>query len=257
MKASARSSYSHAIAVAQQSHGEIGVFGYGVDMVAAGFANGRYAPGSNCARDHAYRAHGVERSPLEILAGDVFERLPARPEIDAVADFGIAGDGRNFRIEEVRHEAGDGIGSDDGIGVDADEKFRVADVLQSEVQRLGLAAVGLGENQHSAGGFFGGKGAAGDFQSAILGSVVDDDHAQIGIVGIERALDGALDDFLLVIGGDENRDPGAVGRDLRGRSIDMRAETVIDGEHANRNQAAGHQDVTQEKNQHVWPPWSR
>jgi hypothetical protein len=107
----------------------------------------------------------------------------------------------------VRHHAGDGIGSDDGIGVDADEDFRIADVLESEVQRLGFAAVGLGENQ-PAGGFFGGKGAAGDFQSTILGAVVDDDHAQIGIVGIERALDGAFDDLFLVIRGNEDRDCG-------------------------------------------------
>ena len=147
----------------------------------------------------------------------------------------------------MRHHAGDGIGSNDGIGVDADENFRIADVLQSKVKRLGLAAVGLGENQHPAGRFFGGKGAAGDFQRAILGTVVDDDHAQIGIVGVERALDGAFDDLLLVISGNENRDPGPVGGNLLGRSIHMRAETVIDGEDADRNQAAGHQNVTQEK----------
>ena len=225
-------------------------------MVAAGFANRRDAPGANRARHHADRAHGVERAPLEILAGDVFERLPARPEVDAVADFGIAGDGSNFRIEEVRHHAGDGIGSNDGIGVDADEKFGIADVLESKVKRLGFAAVGLGENQYSAGSFFGGKRAAGDFQSAILGTVVDDDHAQIGIVGVERALNGAFDDLLLVIGGDENRDPGPVGRNLRGRSIDMRAETVIDGEHADRNQAPGHQDVTEEKDDRDAQSWS-
>src|ERR1035437_10927028 len=71
----------HAIAVAQQSHGEIGVFGYGIHVVTAGFANGRYAPGSNGARAPAYRAPGVERAPLEILAGAVFEGLPAGPAL--------------------------------------------------------------------------------------------------------------------------------------------------------------------------------
>src|SRR5208282_4572770 len=216
-------------------------------MVATLFANRHDAPGSNRARHHAYRAQSIERSALEILAGDVFEGLPARPEIYPVADLGIAGHGGNFRIEEMRHEAGDGIGSDDGIGVNADEEFGISDVPQSKVQRLGLAAVGLGENQHSAGGGFGGKRAAGDVQSAILGTVVDDDHTQIGIVGIERALDGAFDDLLLVIGGNEHRDPGPVGGNLPGGSIDMRTETVKDGEHADRNQAAGHQDVTEEE----------
>src|SRR5208282_3695034 len=157
------------------------------------------------------------------------------------------GHGRNFRIEKVRHETGDGIGSDDGIGVDAYEEFGIADVLQSKVQSFRLAAVGTGENQYSAGGFFGGKRAAGDFQSTILGTVVDDDHAQVGIVGVERALDGAFDDLLLVIRGNEHRDPRPVSRDLFGCSIDMRAETIKDGEHADGNQAARHQDVAEEE----------
>src|SRR5260370_42702751 len=108
-------------------------------MVATGSAPGLEAPGSDCAGHYAHRAHGIGRSPLEILAGDVFERLPARPEVDAIADFGIASDGRHFRIEEMGHEAGDRVGSNDGIGVDADEQFGVADVLPSKVERLGLA----------------------------------------------------------------------------------------------------------------------
>src|SRR5208282_1189653 len=197
----------------------------------ARFAYRRHTPGADRARHHAYRTHGVERSPLEILAGDVFQCLPARPQVDAVADLGIAGHGCNFGIEKVRHETRDGIGSNNSIGIDTDEDFGIANVLQSKVKRLGLAAVRLGENQYPAGSFFGGKRPAGDFQSTILGTVVDDDHAQIGIVGVERALNRAFDDLLLVISGDENRDPGP----------------VIDGEEADRNQAPGHQDVTQEK----------
>ena len=56
----------------------------------------------------------------KVLAGDVFERLPARPEVDAVADFGVSGDGADLGIGEVRDEAGDGVVSDDSVGVDAD-----------------------------------------------------------------------------------------------------------------------------------------
>ncbi len=95
----------HAIAVAQQRHGEIGVFGDGIDVIAAGLADRLDAPGADGSGHHAHRAHGVQRAAFEILAGDVFERLPARPEIHAVADFGVAGHGCNFRIEEVRHHA--------------------------------------------------------------------------------------------------------------------------------------------------------
>src|SRR5208282_4495827 len=238
----------HAIAVAQERHSQIGVFGDGVHVVAARFADRRGTPGADRARHHAHRAHGIERSPLKILAGDVFERLPARPEVHAVPNLGVAGHGRNFRIEEVGHEAGDGIRGNNGIGIDANEEFGIADVLQSEVQRLGFAAVGPGENQYTAGSFFSGKGAAGDFQSAILGTVIDDDHAQIGIVGIECALDRAFDDLFLVIGGNEHRDAWPVGCNLLGRSIDMRAKAVVNGEDADRNQAPGHQNVTQEEN---------
>src|SRR5208282_4684487 len=214
----------------------------------ARFAYRRHTPGADRARHHAYRTHGVERSPLEILAGDVFQCLPARPQVDAVADLGIAGHGCNFGIEKVRYEPRDRIGSNNCIGIDTDEDLGIANVLQSKVKRLGLAAVGLGENQYPAGSLFGGKRPAGDFQSTILGTVVDHDHAQIGIVGVECALDGAFDDLLLVISGDENRDPGPVGRNLLGRSIYMRTETVVNGENPDRNQAPRHQDVTQEEN---------
>src|SRR5260370_31064521 len=132
--------------------------------------------------------------------------------------------------------------------VDASEELGLADARKSKVKRLGSADVGIGENQYGAGGFLGGERAGGDFQSTILGTVVDDDHAQIGIVGVERALDGAFDDLLLVISGNEDRDPWVVGGNLLGRSIHMRAKAVIDGEDADRNQAPGHEDVTQEKN---------
>jgi hypothetical protein len=63
----------------------------------------------------------TERAPLEILAGDVFEGLPARPKVDAVADLRVACNRRDFGIEKVRHHAGNGVWRNDGIGVDTDE----------------------------------------------------------------------------------------------------------------------------------------
>jgi len=35
----------------------------------------------------------IEGAALKVLAGDVFEGLPAGPEVDAVADLCVAGDG--------------------------------------------------------------------------------------------------------------------------------------------------------------------
>ena len=80
------------------------------------------------------------------MAGDVFEGLPAGPEVDAVADFGVAGDGADARVGEVGDEAGDGVVGDDAVGVDADIDglFGRVDVLQGEVEGLGFAAVGFG-----------------------------------------------------------------------------------------------------------------
>ena len=111
----------HAVTEAEQSHGKVGIFGDGVDVIAAGLAHGGDAPGANRARYHADRAQNVERPPLEILAGDVLQRLPAGPKIHAIANLGVARDGGDFGIEKVRHQAGDRVGGDDGIGVDADE----------------------------------------------------------------------------------------------------------------------------------------
>ena len=60
-----------------------------------------------------------------------FTRLPTLALPAIAADFGV---------QEMRHHAGDRVGRDDGVGIDADEDFRVANVLQSVVKRLGLAA---------------------------------------------------------------------------------------------------------------------
>ena len=83
--------------------------------------------------------------------GDVFEGLPSGPEIDAVADLDVAGDGGDLRIGEVRDEAGDGVFGDDAVGVDADVDLFVH-AFEGVVEGVGLAAVGLGEDGEAAGG---------------------------------------------------------------------------------------------------------
>ena len=141
-----------AISAAQQRHGEVGILGDGIDVIAASLAHCGNAPRADRAGHDADRAQNVERAPLKILAGDVFQGLPARPEIDAVADLGIAGNRADFRIDEVRHQSRDRVRRDDRVGIDADEEFRIADVLDAVVQSLGLARVRLAENQNLARG---------------------------------------------------------------------------------------------------------
>ena len=157
-----------AVAEAQQGHGEVGVFGDGIDVVAAGFADGGDAPCADGSGDDADGAENVEGAAFKILAGDVFEGLPAGPEIHAVADFGVAGHGSDFGIDEVRDEAGDGVWSDDGVGVDADENFGVLNVLDAVVQGFGFAGVVFAEDDDLPGGLFFGEGGVGDFERAIF-----------------------------------------------------------------------------------------
>ena len=89
----------------------------------------------------------VEGATLKILAGDVFESLPAGPEIDAVPDFGVAGNGSNILVAEMRNEVRYGVAGNDGIGVHADEnRLVVAQVLKPEIESPRFATVGLGDD---------------------------------------------------------------------------------------------------------------
>src|SRR5271155_866571 len=130
------------MAVAQQRHGPVGIFGDSIDVEGAGRAHGGDSPCADGSGNYADCTERVEGTALEVLAGDVFESLPSRPEIDAVADLGVAGDGAYFRIEEMRHHASDGIGSNDGVGIDTDKEFRVSDVIKTVVESFSFAAVG-------------------------------------------------------------------------------------------------------------------
>ena len=90
------------VALLEKRHGEVGVFGDGVGVVAA---NGLYGGGAPCADgsgDDGDDVEEIESAALEVLRGDVLEGLPAGPEVHAVADLGVAGDGADARVGEVR-----------------------------------------------------------------------------------------------------------------------------------------------------------
>ena len=67
------------VAGLQQSHGQVGVFSDGVVVVTAGGANGLGAPSTDGSGDDADARKSVKGAPFEILAGDVFQGLPASP----------------------------------------------------------------------------------------------------------------------------------------------------------------------------------
>src|SRR5271168_3649181 len=70
----------HFVSGAQQAHGEVSVFGNGDCIESAEVAHSGGSPSANGAGDNAHRADGIESTALEVLAGDVFKGLPARPE---------------------------------------------------------------------------------------------------------------------------------------------------------------------------------
>ena len=139
------------VALFEQVHGEVGVFGDGVGVVSAAGLDRRGAPRADGPGNHHDHVEEVQRAALEVLAGDVLERLPARPQVDAVAHLGVAGDRADLRVGEVADQVGDGVVRDDAVGVDADVDL-LAGLGEREVERVGLASVGLGQHGQPAGG---------------------------------------------------------------------------------------------------------
>src|SRR4029077_2273360 len=89
-------------------------------MIAAGLPYHFGTPRSECAGDHGYGSEQVEGAALEVLAGDVFEGLPARPDVYPISYFGIAGYGADGLVCKMGDQAADRFAGDHGVGVDAD-----------------------------------------------------------------------------------------------------------------------------------------
>ena len=178
----------------------------------------------------------VKGAALEVLAGDVFQSLPAGPEVDAVAHLGVAGDGADAGIFKVGNELGDGVGSDDGIGIDADVDL-LGDALEGVVEGCGLAFIGFSEHLEPAGGDLLRVGAGGHFSGAILRAIVDHDDAEILVVGVENRADRSDDDRFFVVSRNEN----SHARVEAGRGIATPpGEAVNDGEQAHDNESRAH-----------------
>ena len=145
----------------------------------------------------------------------------------------------------MRHQLGDGIGRDEGVGIDADEQL-LRDLLQTVVQGIGLARIRFGKHGDAPGRNFFGESRARDFQRRVLRAVVNHDNAQILVVGIEHRTHRALDHLLLVVGRDQHGDRRAIVGIEAGLAP---VEAVIDGERADQDQPSGHQYVADKENE--------
>ena len=105
------------------------------------------APRAQRAGDDGNAIQQIEGALFEILAGHVFERLPAREPADAVSDLHVAGDGADPGIDEVPHEFAHRVGLDRGVGVDGDEDA-AGSFGQGMRKRRGLSAIGLVNHAH-------------------------------------------------------------------------------------------------------------
>src|SRR5258708_3106360 len=122
--------------------GQVGVLGNRVRGDAARGIDGLFAPGTERAGHNGDAIQEVEGALLHVLAGDVFERLPAREPARTVADLHVAGDGANLGIGEMANEFADRVRFDFGVGVDGHDNFGVRQG-QGLIQRRRLAAIYL------------------------------------------------------------------------------------------------------------------
>ena len=149
------------------------------------FFNGFGAPCADCSWNHRYDVEQVQGPALEVLAGDVFECLPPRPQVHAVANLGIARHRPDLRILEVRDQLRNRVHRDDGVGVDAHVNLFI-NAIERVIERCGLAAIRLFQHLYAASPDFGCIGLARHFGSAILRAVIDHDYMQIVVVRIQH-----------------------------------------------------------------------
>jgi len=87
----------------------------------------------------------------------------------------------------VGNELGDGVGGDDGVGVDTDVDLFI-EAVERVVEAAALPPLGL-VRTWTAGGDFRGISIASDFEGAVAGAIVDDDDVEVLVVGVEDGAD--------------------------------------------------------------------
>jgi hypothetical protein len=90
----------------------------------------------------------VPGAPLEVLRGDILERLPARVPVHAVADLGVSGHRAHARVFERLDQPRHRVGHEERVAVERDHHL-AARMGKAQVQRGRFAAVGLPEDADS------------------------------------------------------------------------------------------------------------
>ena len=165
---------------------------------------------------------GRERAALQVLGGDRFQRLPARDDVDAVADDGVAGHGAHARVGEPARQQAVGLAGELGVGVKGHDDLALG-LGQAAIERQGLAAVLephqphtrlVGEMPHDLGG------------GAVARAVVEHNDFQVGPGGVENPAHRTGDDLLFVETGDQDADQWPAGQVQFGGLLTGRAQPV-------------------------------
>src|SRR5215472_2465729 len=132
---------------ATNSNGQVGIFCDGVRSNPARSFNGLFAPSAKRTRDHGNAIEQVEGALLQVLTGDVLERLPASEPARTVAHLHVAGYRSDGGIREMPQQFEDGVGLDFRVRIDGDDDFGIG-LSDCTAQRSGLSAVGLMKNPY-------------------------------------------------------------------------------------------------------------
>ena len=90
---------------------------------AAEFEKHAAPPCTNRTGNNRKRAERRQRTAFEVLRDDIFQRLPARDHVDAIADLGVAGDRADFGIREPAHKPRDRVAIELRVGIERDDDF--------------------------------------------------------------------------------------------------------------------------------------
>ena len=129
---------------ATDGDGQIGIFRDGIRGETAGIVDRFGAPRAQRAGNDGNAIQQIERALFQILAGDVFERLPAGEPADAVSDLHVSRNRADPRIDEVPHQFADRVRLNGCVRVDGDDNS-AGSLGQRMRQRRRLSADWAGE----------------------------------------------------------------------------------------------------------------
>src|SRR5215471_8118629 len=139
-------------------------------------------PCSNGTGDNCHTIQQIESATIEILAGDVFERLPSSQKVDTIANLRVAGDRTDLRICKMSNELTHSVASKQSIGIKRNYYFGKC-MPDAVVQRIRFAGIGFCEHPDAR---LTGKRVDAFLICAISRTVIDNHDFEIrGMIGRE------------------------------------------------------------------------